>query len=1374
LANILFSMNAEQKKVFFESAATTGVAYLNRLPPKAEPTVLKLTKTVQRQWLVLHGVAEEQANKPDLQTQNDLLAAIKDGLEAGANISFPSTRKTSDELLEVGYPVRIQFQKYRMSCKLHPKENKYNASFVATHLEPLQADDKKETWDLQVKWSWDIYPYKVMEPLYFDIKALKSLISEFSFKAHRPGIGHRTVEHLKVLESLVEISRFSAMYRYKLLSRDADRLELNISGNQEKINEIDTARLYFEGDRDYSTLASDKQGNRVPNWSPIVVIRIESPEGSGSDSHYFTFNGAEEVPDTGYIIDIGVWSQLKKQFDAIRLIGDSWRNNDLHLIKLATLLGKIGFSRLREYSWKDVKVDFVDNDLTERQQEAVVKSLYTPDISLIHGPPGTGKTRLICEIVQQAVKRNWKTLLVAPTHVAVDNVLEKIGYKDNINAVRCVSERKKPYLPEFIRQFTYEQRVGELPKRCVQRVNQHIAHLKDEQIRIEKTLTCLKELLSLYAELPELQTQLKSLKKSLSSIDRQVHKEFEKKLKDKKDVKENAVKLLASANEKLETSKTKLERVRKKAKQIQGESYSRADQGRLQAAKREVEKTHAKAVSEAQKYQHTVATNVARTEETIKLIQARLYEATTVVHELDAGLMPSKVLTAIEEKVNQVSLEHDKNISIKDIEVSKTRGAIEFQQSESNRLKLRLDSTKSKIDRLKDVQARSTWRRALHITWWQALFIDHQQRQATYMLKIEEFSKLIAELQQKLERAKAAAADARRMKDQAIESARISEHQRQYSIYKSQLNTLPGELDRHRQQLLEQKSQLKIANEKKDLAEAVLRQALDETVLAVKKQIRSETAEKIRNTRKQLRTYQKNLESATENLNTAEKAVTELASQIGEAIVRRKEPFETQIQQTERRLLDCEQDVKSRQKYIEEFLGQPAPNQSSQINIIVDKLHTDLGTNQKTEDFLKDWHGYIEREANSLGPRLASYINLICATTVGIASDEYFGDGKPLEQRQFDLLILDEAGKVTESEFLVAATRARKWTLLGDHKQLPPYYDRILNEHIEKANRALKETNRPILDTEPLRKSLFEKIWQQFEAGPRSRSVIAESRLVQLDIQHRMHPNLALFISNMFYNGKLRSSDSPDFVEKKSINLEYFKYPVTFIEVCPPKYSWGWEKNLSNPDNRRELKIHHKTGFANPKEAWQAVGVLKQLLNEQAIYEEQDELDRYNDRVPVIGIISFYMGQVQLIRRLIMQNKFLEAQANSQSGDKFLCKGRIRVAVNSVDAFQGKECSIIILSFVRSNPYRNVGFVDDANRLNVAMSRARKKLILLGDTKTFINRSKAKDEDIQGYDDTASIRAEREFFSELVKYIEEGYGEVKPFFQTRKMSYETA
>ena len=519
---------------------------------------------------------------------------------------------------------------------------------------------------------------------------------------------------------------------------------------------------------------------------------------------------------------------------------------------------------------------------------------------------------------------------------------------------------------------------------------------------------------------------------------------------------------------------------------------------------------------------------------------------------------------------------------------------------------------------------------------------------------------------------------------------------------------------------------------------------------------------------------------------------------------------------------------------------------------------------QGRTSFARDWVQYLDQRAEQLRDRLAEYVNLVCATTVGIASDRYFGDRGPFVERQFDLAIVDEAGKVTELEFLVSAVRARRWVLVGDHKQLPPYYDQALDPYLQSATRERVARRLPPIDATPLMDSVFERLWCKFNpdttttanasdsarVAPTSTSAAADSpaarsvedpatsadaafdyieqvedmwrkrhadraweeghraeqmekmwrarhttterltsgrtdkdvsdtqvssfdrhptsRCVTLDVQRRMHPDLALFVSEMFYGGRYYSPPDPHFTKSKELDLVHFPKPVTFIDVRPGRDARGYEVDLSNNVQRkRHLRAHQddlpRRGFANPHEAAQVIEVLEALVDDSEVSREQAQLHRSGDRVPAIGVIGLYAGQVALIRKLIRTDSVLQSERLSSS--EWLCRG-VNVVVNTVDAFQGKECPIIILSFTRSNPRQAVGFVDDPHRLNVALSRARKKLILIGDAETLTRR--ARESRRQAKETRAAMR-ERQFFTQLVAYVE-GKGKSMRLFERRSVT----
>jgi AAA domain len=120
----------------------------------------------------------------------------------------------------------------------------------------------------------------------------------------------------------------------------------------------------------------------------------------------------------------------------------------------------------RPESLPEIKLPEIDpgDEETRKQREAVALGVTTPDIALIHGPPGTGKTTVICRIVEKLVKKGQRILLVAPTHVALDNVLERIGESPGVIALRLgTADNVDP----LVRDYMLPNRARELGKRLL-------------------------------------------------------------------------------------------------------------------------------------------------------------------------------------------------------------------------------------------------------------------------------------------------------------------------------------------------------------------------------------------------------------------------------------------------------------------------------------------------------------------------------------------------------------------------------------------------------------------------------------------------------------------------------------------------------------------------------------------------------------------------------------------------------------------------------------------------------------------------------------------------------------------------------------------
>jgi predicted DNA helicase len=201
--------------------------------------------------------------------------------------------------------------------------------------------------------------------------------------------------------------------------------------------------------------------------------------------------------------------------------------------------------------------------------------------------------------------------------------------------------------------------------------------------------------------------------------------------------------------------------------------------------------------------------------------------------------------------------------------------------------------------------------------------------------------------------------------------------------------------------------------------------------------------------------------------------------------------------------------------------------------------------------------------------------------------------------------------------------------------------------------------------------TLFEKTIQRQQAD------------VMLQTQYRMHENIMKFSSKMFYKESLIAHDSV----RTGVLYEaddILGNPVEFIDTAGCSYEEKSEKGSSSTFNPDEAELLFKHLI-----------IVHSRLQEHAI--------------PVntlrVGIISPYKAQVNLMKEKL--NEYPE-----------LIKSPIRISINTVDGFQGQERDIIYISLVRSNDRGEIGFLSDIRRMNVAITRAKKKLVLIGDSGT--------------------------------------------------------
>lgn len=199
-----------------------------------------------------------------------------------------------------------------------------------------------------------------------------------------------------------------------------------------------------------------------------------------------------------------------------------------------------------------------------------------------------------------------------------------------------------------------------------------------------------------------------------------------------------------------------------------------------------------------------------------------------------------------------------------------------------------------------------------------------------------------------------------------------------------------------------------------------------------------------------------------------------------------------------------------------------------------------------------------------------------------------------------------------------------------------------------------------------------------------------------LQVQYRMHQDIMKFSSVFFYKNELIAHDSV-----KSELLRPNQPPVEFIDTAGCGYTEGQDKETLSRFNEEEAHV---------------------LINRVETLAEEIGLDEWMDRNLTMGIITPYRAQVDYLHKLAEASVILEPLHRL-------------ITINTVDAFQGQERDVIAISFVRSNEKSEVGFLGDIRRTNVAMTRAKKKLVMIGDSATL---------------------GSHPFYVELIDYVQEG------------------
>ena len=275
-----------------------------------------------------------------------------------------------------------------------------------------------------------------------------------------------------------------------------------------------------------------------------------------------------------------------------------------------------------------------------------------------------------------------------------------------------------------------------------------------------------------------------------------------------------------------------------------------------------------------------------------------------------------------------------------------------------------------------------------------------------------------------------------------------------------------------------------------------------------------------------------------------------------------------------------------------------------------------------------------------------------------IASTLVGAGNKLLDGQKFGTVFIDEAAQALEAACWIPIRRASRVIFAGDHCQLPPTV---------KSLDALKGG---------LGTTLMERIVKN---KPECVSL--------LEVQYRMNDEIMQFSSDYFYHGQMKSA--PEVARRYIYEGDT---PIQWLDTSTINLGPDEQYNF------KEQFIGESFGRVNKGEANLTISLL------QIYFQRVGKQRILDDRIDV-GIISPYRAQVQYLKRLIKKRPFFKPY-------------RHLISVNTVDGFQGQERDVILISLVRANDQGQIGFLRDLRRMNVAITRARMKLFILGDAPT--------------------------------------------------------
>lgn len=937
------------------------------------------------------------------------------------------------------------------------------------------------------------------------------------------------------------------------------------------------------------------------------------------------------------------------------------------------------------------------NQLNEFQQEAVIGAMSAEDLYVIQGPPGTGKTTVISEICQQNAKAGLRTLVASQSNLAVDNALSRLLSNKEIRILRfgrteSIEEEGKRFIEENVGQYWKEQTLSALQKELDEhslREGQLLKQIAGCKLQIEelsKEQILLKKAIEQKAEAKveyELGIEeIKKLKKALVLLKKD-HEELESRLYEVRVKSEalahevNTMEQFLVSNPTKQELVTEIDSLMVEIKGIQNYLVYKDTIASLQQTEANVE-------TYREKYQ-TVLTKLNHLErlktdiDSIKKIDQ--LKSTMKEYGIELSSQLQQQMAELDELIDKIKAFND----WQDLN-SRLHAAIDYVEKLLLKYKFPVENVKNNMGRsgilfdteytVKEIH--QFMNRMKHImtgddeltTEKLAILLEGLYVREKFVIKQKSMIQLVK--------------NSSITKFQTIKSQVLSDSNREFiSLQHLQTDIANKTINEKKQLEFLQKT----VNELKTEIDTTNLLLIHSDLRGRKSEIEVSLA-KLKKTKETVISYMEQLEMKKNHFQQLTKELEGKQAILQDNDQKIKQVNADGLEQ-ERKLKALDEIILQNPEHAFDKVGETIKETKEEIV----KLQLEKDRLPITQTVQKDWHSLLkdanDHDLDEIRKLYVRHANVIGTTCVASARKEFM-ENYPV----FDVVIIDEVSKATPPELLLPMLKGKKVILVGDHHQLPPL---VGEDTLDETLQAILEESENLEEKDELKKLLKESLFERlFKNLPKTSKTM-------LAIQYRMHESIMQTITPFYEEENYRLQcglvDS-DSARDHLLESRYVNRKDHLLWIDMPNQKPYFEERMKDGKSR-----------FNQAELDTIRDVLIDLNEATAIAKKEGRMNP--DERKSIGVISFYGEQVKRIDRLIQQQVNLT---------------HLTFRTGTVDKFQGMEMDVILLSMVRNNQEKSgdIGFANDYRRLNVALSRARELLVLVGSSDMFTKRAKQK------------------------------------------------